>query len=152
MIKFIRQTKVSVSFKIRKQFYRVPGYWLFINRPIRFLANLNISRTLLFLMSLMNGINWILTFTGPWHSSASLRSTSYNLFCNALFLLNLILCCHFCNASRSALTNDLNEIDSSFSALNDNKLIDFILCGSDKFHYKKNRNILISTIKSIIDS
>ena len=28
-------------------------------------ANLNISRTFLFLMSLMNGINWILTFAVP---------------------------------------------------------------------------------------
>ena len=29
--------------------------------------------------------------------------------------------------------NDLNEIDSSFSTLNENKFIDIILYGSDKF-------------------
>ena len=32
--------------------------------------------------------------------------------------------CHFCNATRSALMNELNEIDSSFSTLNENKFID----------------------------
>ena len=40
---------------------------------------------------------------------------------------------HFYNANKSALKNDLNEIDISFSTLNENKLIDLILCGSDKF-------------------
>ena len=34
---------------------------------------------------------------------------------------------HFYNANRSTLMNDLNEIDSSFSTLNDNKFIDFNL-------------------------
>ena len=60
--------------------------------------------------------------------------------------------CHFYNANRSALMNKLNEIDSSFSTLNENKFIDLILYGSDKFDDKKNRNILISTIKFIKDS
>ena len=35
--------------------------------------------------------------------------------------------CHFYNANRSALMNELNEIDSSFSTLNENKFIDLIL-------------------------
>ena len=37
--------------------------------------------------------------------------------------------CHFYNANRSALMNDLNEIDSSFSTLNENKFIDLIIYG-----------------------
>ena len=46
--------------------------------------------------------------------------------------------CHFYNANRSTLMNELNEIDSSFSALNENKFIDLILYGSDKFDDKRN--------------
>ena len=60
--------------------------------------------------------------------------------------------CHFYKASRSALMNELNEIDSSFSTLNENKFIDLILYGSDKFDGKKNHSILMSTIKFIKDS
>ena len=60
--------------------------------------------------------------------------------------------CHFCNANRSALINELNEIDSSFCTLNENKFIDLTLYGSDKLDDKKNRNILMSTIKFIKDS
>ena len=60
--------------------------------------------------------------------------------------------CHYYNASRSALMNDLNEIVISFSTLNENKFIDLILCGSDKFDGKKNHNILMSTIKFSKDS
>ena len=56
---------------------------------------------------------------------------------------------HFYNANRSTLTNELNEIDSSFSTLNENKFIDLILYGSDKFDNKKNRNILMCPIKFI---
>ena len=52
----------------------------------------------------------------------------------------------------NALMNDLNEIDSSFSTLNENKFTDFILHDSDKFENKKNGNILMSTIKFIKDS
>ena len=48
--------------------------------------------------------------------------------------------------------NDLNEIDSSFSTPNENKLIDLILYGSDKFDDKKNNNILMSIIKFIKNS
>ena len=48
--------------------------------------------------------------------------------------------CHFYNANRSALMNELNEIDSSFSTLNE-KLIDLILYCNDKFYDKKNRNV-----------
>ena len=59
------------------------------------------------------------------------------------------LCCHFYNANRSALMNKLNEIDSSFSILNENNFFDLILYGSDKFHDKKNHNILMCTIKFI---
>ena len=45
--------------------------------------------------------------------------------------------------------NELNEIDSPFSTLNENKLIDLLLYGYDKFDEKKNRNILMHTIKFI---
>ena len=48
--------------------------------------------------------------------------------------------------------NELSEIDSCFSALNENKFIDLILCGSDKSDDKKNHNILMCTIKFIKDS
>ena len=41
------------------------------------------------------------------------------------------LSCHFYNANRSTLTNELNEIDSSFSTLNEDNFIDLILYGSD---------------------
>ena len=57
--------------------------------------------------------------------------------------------CHFYNANRSTLMNELNEIESSFSALNENKFIDLILYGSDKFDDKKKHKILICTIKFI---
>ena len=60
--------------------------------------------------------------------------------------------CHFYNADRSALMDELNEIDISFSTLNENKLIDLILYGSDKYDDKKNYIILMSTIKFIKDS
>ena len=60
--------------------------------------------------------------------------------------------CHFYNVNRFALMNELNEIYSSFSTLNENKFIDLILYGSDKFDDKKNHNILMSTIKFIKDS
>ena len=60
--------------------------------------------------------------------------------------------CHFYNANRSALMNELNGIDSSFSTLNENKFIDLILYGSDKFDDKENHNILMSTIKFIKNS
>ena len=56
------------------------------------------------------------------------------------------------NGNRSALMNELNEIDSSCFTLNENKFIDLILYGSDKFDDKKNHNILMSTIKFIKDS
>ena len=39
--------------------------------------------------------------------------------------------CHFCNADRSALINEVNEIDGFFSTLNENKFIDLILYGTD---------------------
>ena len=45
--------------------------------------------------------------------------------------------------------NEPNEIDSSFSTLNENEFIDIILYGSDEFDDKKNCNILICTIKFI---
>ena len=61
------------------------------------------------------------------------------------------LCCNFYNGNRSALMNELNEIESSFSTLNENTFIDLILYGSDKFDDKKDHNILMSTIKLIKD-
>ena len=48
--------------------------------------------------------------------------------------------------------NELNETDSSFSTLNENKFVDLILYGSDKFDNKKNHNILMCTIKFIKSS
>ena len=45
--------------------------------------------------------------------------------------------------------NELNEIDSSFSTLNENNFIDLVLYGSDKFDDKKNHSILMCTIKFI---
>ena len=57
--------------------------------------------------------------------------------------------CHFYNANRFALTNELNEIDSPFSTLNQNNFIDLILYGSDKFDDKNSHNILMSTLKFI---
>ena len=47
--------------------------------------------------------------------------------------------------------NELNEIDSSFSILNENKFAGLILYGSDKF-YDKKPCILMYTIKFIKDS
>ena len=51
--------------------------------------------------------------------------------------------CHFYNAHKSTLMNELKEIITSFSTLNNNKFIDLILYGNDKFADKKNRSILI---------
>ena len=56
--------------------------------------------------------------------------------------------CYFYNVNSSALMNQLNEIDSSFCRLNENKFIDLIFYGSDKFD-GKNNYILMSTIKFI---
>ena len=66
--------------------------------------------------------------------------------------VHYFLRCHLYNANRSDLMNELNEIDSSFSTLNENKFINLILYGSHKFDGKKNHNILMSTIKFIKDS
>ena len=46
----------------------------------------------------------------------------------------------------------MNEIGSYFSRLNENKFIDLILYGSDKFDDKKNHNVLMPIIKFIKDS
>ena len=48
--------------------------------------------------------------------------------------------------------DDLTQISSSFSILNDDKLIDFILYGNKKFDDKNNCIILMSTIKFIKDT
>ena len=48
--------------------------------------------------------------------------------------------------------NELNEIDSFFSKLNENKFIDLILYGSDKFDDRRNHNILMCSIKLIKSS
>ena len=52
------------------------------------------------------------------------------------------LLCNFYNANSSALMNDLNEVDSSFS--NENNFIDLIFYGSDKCDDKKNHSTLMS--------
>ena len=49
--------------------------------------------------------------------------------------------CRLCNAGKSALMNELDEIDSSFSTLNENNFMDLILYDSDKFDDKKKQNI-----------
>ena len=43
--------------------------------------------------------------------------------------------------------NELNEIGSSLSTLNENNFIDLILYGSDKLDEKKNHGILMCSIK-----
>ena len=48
--------------------------------------------------------------------------------------------------------NCLNEIDSSFSALNESKFIDLILYGSDEFDDKKNRSTLCAYFRITIFS
>ena len=46
--------------------------------------------------------------------------------------------CHFYNANRSTLMNELNEIDSSFSPLNEKELVkNKKKVGSEKFDYRK---------------
>ena len=45
--------------------------------------------------------------------------------------------------------NDLNEVDSSFSTLNENRFIDFVSCGSNKFDSKTSRKILIFSTPEI---
>ena len=40
--------------------------------------------------------------------------------------------------------NELNEIDSFFSTLNENNFTDLILYGSDKYDDKKSHTILMS--------
>ena len=144
-------------------------------RLIWSLANLNISRTLSFLNSFMNGINQILTllkFIRPVKLLPRLRLSFSNLRENKFrhgfrdilnplcpcsieskIIAHYLLRCHFYNANRSALINELNKIDSSFPKLNENKFIDLILYGSDKFDDdKKNHNVLMCTINSIKDS
>ena len=53
--------------------------------------------------------------------------------------------CHFYNANRSALMNELNEIDSSFSTLNEDKFTDLMT-----FIYYYKRHIYILYIYIII--
>ena len=48
--------------------------------------------------------------------------------------------------------NELNETDTSFSALNDYNFIDLISYCNDKLDEKKKHNISIFTIKFIKDS
>ena len=64
-------------------------------------------------------------------------------------ITHYFLCCCFYNANRYALINKLSEIDSSFFTLNENKFIDLILYGSEKFD--KSNHILMLTIKFIKD-
>ena len=45
--------------------------------------------------------------------------------------------------------SNLNEFDSSFSNLNDNKLIELLFYGNDKFNDKRNHCIIMSTIKFV---
>ena len=86
------------------------------------------------------------------HGFREILNPLYSCSIEAEITTHYFLRCHFYNANRSALTNDLNEVDSSFCTLNENKFIDLILYGSDKFDGKKNHNILMSTIKFISNS
>ena len=53
--------------------------------------------------------------------------------------------CHFCNANKWTLMSELNDANGSFSPLNYNNFIDWLLyCNT--FDGKKKRNISISTI------
>ena len=62
------------------------------------------------------------------------------------------LCCHFYNAYRDTLMNNLENITICFSAVSDNNPISFLLYGGDKFDNTKNRRILMSAIRFIKDS
>ena len=81
------------------------------------------------------------------HSSRDILNPPCPCSIEAETTANYFLSCHFYNANRSALMNELNEIESSIFTLNENKFIDLILYGSDKFDDKK-----MSTIKFIKDS
>ena len=50
--------------------------------------------------------------------------------------IHYFLRCHFYNTNRSALMNELNEIDTSFSILSQNKFIGLILYDSDIFYHE----------------
>ena len=65
-----------------------------------------------------------------WSCSIKAETTTY------YFLL-----CHFYDANKSALMNDLNKIDSSFSRLNDNNFIVIISNGSDKLITKRTTTV-----------
>ena len=69
----------------------------------------------------------------------------------AKIFAHYFLRCHFYNVNRSTRMNELNEIDSSFSLLNEEKFVELILYGSDTFDDKKNRKTLMCTIKLIKD-
>ena len=43
--------------------------------------------------------------------------------------------------------NDVNEIGSCFSGLSENKFLDLLLYGNDKFDDKKSHRSLVFTIK-----
>ena len=73
---------------------------------IRFLENLNISRTLSLLMSLING-----------SIRLDMVLETYSI------LFHYILRCCFYNANTPALVNELNVIYSCFSTLNENNLL-----------------------------
>ena len=60
---------------------------------------------------------------------------------------HFFLPCRFYNVSRTSLMNDVNEIGSCFSGLSENKFLDLLLHGNDKFDDKKSHRSLVLTIK-----
>ena len=63
----------------------------------------------------------------------------------------LLRCCNFTNI-RMSLMNDLSHIDNSFTLLTENKLVDLLLFGCDKYDSLTNRIILNLTISFIKES
>ena len=66
--------------------------------------------------------------------------------------LHFFLRCQIFNDIRQILMNDLISIDRSLPSLSQDKLVSILLYGSDAFDNKKNRKILICTIRFIKDS
>ena len=61
---------------------------------------------------------------------------------------HFFLRCHFYNAIRITLMNDLMTIDSSIPSIKDEILVDLLLYGNDKFDDKTNQAILSYFCKS----
>ena len=65
---------------------------------------------------------------------------------------NYFLRCHFFDALRATLTNDLRNIDSDLLTLRDKNLTNILLYGNQIYDDKTNQIILMHVIRSIKDS